>query len=200
MASQNYPIDRRFGGEDRCYAYPPKDIDMRVPDQISNTVLFLGVLTGEGEKYLGTGFIVAVAYGPGHVFEFVDGAATTRIRVPFAFLVTARHIVEDLEGSDFHVRANAKDGSVKVITFPYDTKWWYHPTEKDAVDVAVTFSPPESLYQLDFKPIPVTMFVGDEAIAELNLGLATRYSLLGCSQKSWGKIGTFLSFGRGRLP
>jgi hypothetical protein len=31
---------------------------MRVPDQISKTVLFLGILTGGEEKYIGTGYIV----------------------------------------------------------------------------------------------------------------------------------------------
>ena len=75
---------------------------MRVPDQILKTALFLGVLTGEGEKYFGTGFIITVAYGRGHVFEtkHPEGGVTT-IRVPFAFLVTAKHVAETLEGQTF---------------------------------------------------------------------------------------------------
>src|ERR1017187_8789879 len=94
---------------------------MRVPDQISKTVLFLGILTGEEEKYIGTGYIVTVAYGPGQVFTETQESVTTSVRVPFAFLVTARHIAEALEGQDFYIRANGKDKKVKVIQRAYDS-------------------------------------------------------------------------------
>ena len=161
---------------------------MRVPDQISNTVVFLGVLTGEGEKYVGTAFIVTVAYGPGHIYTFAEGGVSTTIRVPFAFLVTAKHIVDDLEAGELYVRANGKDGTVKTIKLGDNTKWWFHPTEKDSVDVAVAFFPPDSLYQLDFKPIPVTMFVAtEETIQTLNLGIGDEVFVAGLFTKVMGQ-------------
>jgi hypothetical protein len=160
---------------------------MRVPDQISKTVLFLGILTGEGEKYIGTGYIVTVAYGPGQVFTATQESVTTTVRVPFAFLVTARHVAEALEGQDFYIRANGRDGKVKVIQRAHDTRWWYHPTEKGSVDSALTFFPPESLYELDFEPIPITMFVGDETIKNENLGIGDEVFIAGLFTKVLGE-------------
>jgi hypothetical protein len=68
-------VDRRFGDGLRYYLTEPKDIDMRVPDQIRKTVLF--VRRESDPEYRGTAFIVTV-----------PGANQN----DFAFAVTARRI------------------------------------------------------------------------------------------------------------
>ncbi len=162
---------------------------MRVPDQILKTAIFLGVLTGDGEQYLGTGFIITVAYGRGHVFEikYPEGGVTT-IRMPFAFLVTAKHVAETLEGADFYIRANKADGSgVAVIEGSHETRWWYHPTEKESVDAALMLFPPKTLMKLDYAPIAITMFANEKIIEDKNLGVGDEVFISGLFTKVIGE-------------
>ena len=79
---------------------------MRVPDQIRNTVMF--VRAEDEEEYRGTAFIVTV-----------PGANDNH----FGFTVTARHVAEQLEGTNYSVRINKKDGSPVVLQGKADDPW-----------------------------------------------------------------------------
>src|SRR5579863_5217902 len=89
-------VDERFADGPRYYLTEPKDIDMRVPDQIRKCVLFVGLPEMPEPEYRGTGFIVTV---PGSQSN------------TFAFMVTARHVAERLQGNEFYIRANKRDGT-----------------------------------------------------------------------------------------
>lgn len=180
-------IDRRFGGEDRWYLSPPKDADMRVPDGILKTAVFLGVQTKDGLQYKATGYIVSVGHGHGHIVKEQRGSVTLTSRYPRMHLVTAAHVAEELEGFDFYIRANKKDGTAAVIEADCNTRWWYHPTERDKVDAALMLLSLEDVMQLDISPIPVTMFVNDDLIATKNLGIGDAVFVAGLFTKAHGK-------------
>lgn len=182
---------------------------MRVPDSILKTALFIGVLTGEGPRFVGTGFIVTVEYGRGHVFELKSATESMTVRAPFAFLVTAKHIVESLDGSDLYVRANAADGSgAKTVNLGCDVRWWYHPTDAESVDAAVTLFPPEVLFSFDYAPIPVSFFALEATIEERGLGIGDDVFVSGLFTKVMAdtenipiiRTGTVAMMPKGKIP
>ena len=78
---------------------------MRIPENVKKCVVFIGAKepdeSAEQIKYCGTGFFVSTAS-----------------KIPnssFPYLVTPKHVVRKIEGKDFYIRANSKDG--KSITF-----------------------------------------------------------------------------------
>lgn len=167
---------------------PPKDAFVRVPDGILKTAVFLGLDTPEGRQYGGTGYIVSVDYGPGYVFTVKNDAMTSTSRYPLMFLVTAGHIAEKLEGYDFYIRANYKDGSLAEIKQDCSTRWWYHPTERDSVDVALMLLPAAEVLSLDIAAIPVTLFLSDEMIKSMNLGIGDEVFMPGLFKNAKGRL------------
>ena len=97
---------------------PPKDINMRVPDDILKCVGFISHAHPAKLQYLGTVFIVATNDGMLH-------------------LVTAKHVAEVFDPGPFVVTMNARDGAPRFIKSGDDIRWYYHPTEPQSVDVAV---------------------------------------------------------------
>jgi hypothetical protein len=88
---------------------------VRVPNQILKTAVFLGKETEKGRTYGGTGYIVSVDYGPGYTFTNEADGITETLRIPLMFLVTAAHVADKLNGVDFYIRANYKNGSLAEI-------------------------------------------------------------------------------------
>lgn len=156
-------IDNRIGNAPRYYLWPQEDMNMRVPDEILKSVVFIGTNDEPEPVYRGTGFLVSTpgAYGD----------------VSWIFLVTARHIAERLEGSDFVVRVNREGGAPEVLGGAY-AKWWYHPTDASA-DVAVSpWGPPRKL-KLDIRYLPLAMFVSDVVVKEKNIGIGDEVFITG---------------------
>src|SRR5579862_3799060 len=143
--------DRRFAGSNQVWLSRPKDAFVRVPDQILKTAVFLGVEEPTGIEYRGTGYIVSVDYGPGHEVTHLAGGVVSKGRYPFRFLLTAAHVAEKLEEAvDFYIRANARGGSLAELKQEREnSKWWYHPTERGAVDAAAMLLPFETVAGLD---------------------------------------------------
>lgn len=160
---------------------------MRVPDQVLKTAVFLGLSDSVGQKYLGTGYIVSVGYGHGHIITEEKNGVKFTTRYPRMHLVTAAHVAEALEGLDFYIRANKKDGTVAVIEADHNTRWWYHPTERSSVDAALMLLSVEAVIQLDISPIPITMFVNNDLIVEKNLGIGDGVFIAGLFTKVQGK-------------
>lgn len=161
-------VDYRFGDGPRYHLTEPKDINMRVPDQIKKCVLFVGSADMPEPEYGGTGFIVT---WPG------------RNHNDFAFMVTAAHVAQRLEGKEFWIRANTKKGPAVPLKGLADNRWWYHPTERAHVDAAVTMFSPTRLSELDVEHIPVKMFA-DRAVIELNyLGVGDEVFITGLFTK-----------------
>jgi hypothetical protein len=169
MYSQNLRlVDERFGDGPRYYLTEPKDIDMRVPDQISKCVLFVGMPELEPEPYHGTSYIVTV---PG------------RNQNHFAFLVTARHVAEKLQGKNFYIRANKRNGGMAELRGLADNPWWYHPTERESVDCAVTLFAPSQIRELDVEHIPIDLFLDDQKTKEHNVGVGDDVFIAGLFTK-----------------
>ena len=122
---------------------------MRVPDQVLKTVVFVGLPEIPDPEYRGTAFIVTA-----------PGTQSNH----FAFMVTARHVAEKLEGNDFYIRANKKRGGMAELRGFADNPWWYHPTEREYVDCAVTLFSPARLAELDVEHIPIGLFADKEKI------------------------------------
>jgi len=141
---------------------------MRVPDQVLKTVLFVGLPEIPDPEYRGTGFIVTV---PGTQDN------------DFAFMVTARHVAEKLEGNDFYIRANKKRGGTVELRGFADNPWWYHPTDREFVDCAVTLFAPAQLRELDVERVPIDMFADEEKIKANNVGIGDEVFIAGLFTK-----------------
>jgi hypothetical protein len=100
-----------------------------------------------------------------------------------AHLVTAKHVAEAIEPAEAVIAINAKDGAPRFVRTG-EQKWFYHPTEKDSVDVAVIpfGSLNEGLYDIGF--IPESIFATEKRIAEYDIGLGDELVIVGLSLAS----------------
>ena len=161
---------------------------MRVPDEIRKSVLFIGWRGDIPEwEWRGTGYLIAVP-DANHVFidESVQHKGHTVAMVssfPFMFLATARHVAEKIEGKEFALRTNNRDGEIIIIRGHPEQKWWYHPTERQYVDAAVTIFFPPNLPDLDIFWVDIGMFVDADAVAFFNLGAGDEVFMAGLFTK-----------------
>lgn len=100
-------VDRRLGNTVTYYLSPREDINMRVPDEVRQCVVFVGLpeLRPNGQQVLsfrGTAFFVAIPS------ETIQGQS-------YIYLVTAKHVAVALAAQPFLVRANTKDGRSTLI-------------------------------------------------------------------------------------
>lgn len=169
-------IDKRFGSGDRYHLTVPADFYMRVPESVRKSVLFIGVKEDLPEwEWKGTAYLIALPRFS-HVLKHPpveprDGEIIQPVSFyPFMFLATARHVAEKLEGRDFALRTNKKDGTVAILEGHADHKWWYHPTERQYVDAALTVFFPPNLFQLDLHWVRLDEFLSQEHITRSNIG------------------------------
>lgn len=140
---------------------------MLVPDDIQQCVVYLGLpVTAapgmRGMKPSGTAFFVRVEAD-------LPGAS-------FIYLVTAKHVVEKLQGQDFAMRANKKDGGGQFFLGPANVRWWFHPTD-DLVDLAlIPWAPPDIV---QFKTIPTSSFVTDDVLKGGKVGVGSEVLMPG---------------------
>jgi hypothetical protein len=169
-------VDVRLAGNPKRWFREPSNINMRLPDQVLNTVCFFSH-PSPTPQYGGTGFIVSMAGTHGNAF---------------LHLVTAKHVAEAVEGAPFLIGLNSKDGKKAVLEANYDQdrpiKWWYHPTEPDAVDAAVTlFTPP------DYEDLAVEwvhypqMFATPERMKQVGIGIGDEIAVIGLFTAFSGK-------------
>jgi hypothetical protein len=138
---------------------------MHVPEDILRCVAFIGkqdVDTSTGREFLrfgGTAFFVSIP-------------SEKRPNERFICLVTAKHVVDAVSGRSYVTRVNSFDGSPKPVWADTgsdaNVKWWFHPTEADAVDVAVApwvIAPDE-----DIQSIPVELFLTAASIDATGIG------------------------------
>lgn len=150
---------------------------MRIPETFRKCVVFLGRIgtDGRGEEYPhfgGTGFIVSV---PGPLCADRH----------YLYLVTAKHVVDRLAGSEWIVRANAADGQIQNFKASPRRKWWFHPSEEDVTDVAVTNF--EGSNKLDYTIVPVQSFLDDSQISDNGIGAGDDVFMVGLFTKMQGQ-------------
>lgn len=144
-------LDARLYRTPRWSLWKPKDYDMLVPQELLNTVIFLGERTGDGVRLSGTGYFVSVAapHTPG---------------VTMTYLVTAAHCV--LGRTDVVARLNWGDTTI-FVELPDGEHWLRHPgpaSGEDHVDLAaIAWPDPEATYREGYGWVPMSMFF-DEAV------------------------------------
>jgi len=144
---------------------------MRVPDTIRKCVGFIAIREATGLKHLGTGFIVSIQGSIGNHFPF---------------LVTAKHIAERIESREWLLRLNSTSGStVELVARPNNSKWYYHPTERQYVDAAATLFGPTQTEEMeaDFRPIPSDMFITEGTFEEKGIGVGDEVFITGLFSK-----------------
>lgn len=160
-------IDRRLGNTIQYYLSPRGDIDMRVPNEVRQCVVFIGlpVKKTNGQEVIefkGSAFFVGVPS------ESIDG-------IHYVHLVTAKHVAAILEGKSFFVRINNESGGFNWV-IGESIHWYYHPTD-EVVDVAVIpFLPPQ---EFEYKSIHTSMFLSDEIIRSRSIGTGDEVFITG---------------------
>jgi hypothetical protein len=143
---------------------PAADSAMRIADRLLKCVGFVSRYDPDQPlQFGGTAFVVGVK---------MDTNAY------LAHLVTAKHVAEAIEPAEAVIAMNAKDGAPRFL-HTGGQQWFYHPTEKDSVDVAVMplGSPKIDLYDIVF--VPEDIFATEKRIAEYNIGLGDELVIVG---------------------
>ena len=156
-------VDVRCAGAEVHYCQPPREnIRLRLPEQIKRCVGFLSHAIAN-PKYLGTGFLVALRGKH-------DNA--------YIHLVTAAHVAELLDPGDWLFGMNGKERG-KIWIKGGSVKWWYHPTERETVDCAVTIFASDRIEEYEIEYIPDVMFVTEEKIKQFDLGIGDEIHVVG---------------------
>lgn len=141
---------------------------MRLPDQVLNTVCFIAKSKAK-DTYRATGFIVSAAgaHGNAHLY-----------------LVTAKHVATSVATEPFIIGFNTTQGTKGRFEVNYDPvfphRWWDHPTEPNAVDVAVFPFAPSEYHLLDVEWIHYpNMFATPEIIASQGIGIGDEIAVIG---------------------
>lgn len=179
-------LDKRLANTPRWKWSSP---DMRVPDELLECSLFLGDYVrgqdGTEKPHLrGTAFVVSVpAEGTKDVF--------------YQYIVTAKHSVDRLLGKPkwflrWNLASGGDEGFADIVVNPGDlVKWWFHPTEENSVDAAVTLVPSVnfegSTAKLDIRLVPVSTFVTDESIQRFHIGCGDMVFFIGLFTKMTGR-------------
>jgi hypothetical protein len=135
---------------------------MRIAENVKKCVVFIGTKKSDEPvdkiKYCGTGFFVSVPS-----------------KIPnrsFPYLVTAKHVARAVEGNDFYIRANTRDGTSTIFKAGNEVKWCFHPDSTYPADVAVYHFPlTTDLYKtLDCEMIEVGMLLTEKKRQEEGVG------------------------------
>jgi hypothetical protein len=156
---------------------------MRVPDEIRKTVLFIGIKNEVGEwDWRATGYLIALSDFQLHWSETLEAHGQqffTTTTHPFRLLATAKHVAEKLEGKDFALKTMTTSGEPRIIEVHANQRWFYHPTEKDYVDAAVTVFFPPDMRELDLFTIQAELFADEKVIREADLGVGDEVFIAG---------------------
>jgi len=101
-------------------------VDMRVPASARRSVIFIGEMLDGRFVPRATGFFVYTGDTQGEDDHL-------------AYLVTAEHVISGMahRQKEIFARFNLQDGTTRIESLQ-NAKWWYHPTEPENTDVALT--------------------------------------------------------------
>src|SRR5882672_2484323 len=147
---------------------------MRIPDEVRKCVVFLGVADSEGQKvnYRGTGF-------------FVTYTSSVLKDTHFCYLVTAKHVADQLVGKQMFVRVNSNDGKAINYKIDMEVRWWVHPTDT-AADVAV-FPMGLPREKVDYRTLPTEMCLTEQNVKEKGFGAGDEVFIAGLFALHVGK-------------
>ncbi len=135
---------------------------MRVPEEVRQCVAFIGLPNSTGQvSFTGTAFFVAMPLS-------IKGRS-------ICYLVTAKHVADKLENKISYLRINTKDGKSMPLQLD-EVRWFSHPTDS-SVDIAVLpYSPP---LNVEYKFVPVDLFLSDDIIQKENIGVGDEVFITG---------------------
>jgi hypothetical protein len=142
-------------------------LTMRVPEFVQKCVGFIGEVEHRDEKGIvygdlhGTGFFVSVR---------------SKVRGRYLYLVTARHVAEELKDSDIFVRVNKKGGGTTEMLGDHSGIWYLHPTDVTC-DVAVTQLP--YVQEADILGVPFSETVDSDFLAKNSIGIGDEVFITG---------------------
>lgn len=171
-------VDTRLAGKPRWYALPPEDYNMRVPDEVRDCVVFLGIqVTRDGGRT-----------------DFVWGGSAFFISVPsetqpettlYPYLVTAKHAIDEIGDREIFMRINQRQGGAAIASLR-GARWHFHETESATVDVAVLpLAPP--LEQFAYKCVGYDAFLTDTGIETMGIGVGDEVFMTGLFAHLSGK-------------
>jgi len=139
-----------------------------VSDEVRQCVVYLGLPAAlpEGEmrmKPVGTAFFVGI---PAEGLENWN----------YSYLVTARHVAQRLEGREFLVRVNLKDGGATFVRSGQGLRWWYHPSDATVDAALFPWAPPKTV---EYRMIPTEMFLTDEVVRSKSIGAGDEVFMTG---------------------
>ena len=141
-------------GEVFCVEPVCAEPEMRITDDVLDSVVYIGGLldrndpTSENFMIAGTGFLVT------HKKEF--------------FIVTAKHVIQDIDDFPCAIRVNTHAGHTKIVPIPATTLWHCHSDR--SVDVAVLPWVPDHR-EFRWKCIPTERFATAPIIAVAKIGV-----------------------------
>jgi hypothetical protein len=163
-------LDARLGNSPKWHFGRPKDLAMRFPESMRKCVVYCARTYKAGPEVrvssCGTGFLVSVP-------NPVDPDLVT------FFVVTAKHVAAELLKGDWLIRVNTTDGKSSDFHGTRDQRWWFHPTRPECVDVAVIPFPGVSDGVLDAASVPLSMFLDEKTIHEVNIGAGDEVHITG---------------------
>jgi hypothetical protein len=171
-------VDRRRAGEERWFLGKPEDARMRIPDDLLTMPIFLGGRDSSGNlHYRATAFLVATP--------------TSRNRVGWPCLVTARHNVEHAlrEYGNVCIRLNSREGGAADVEI---RESWLYP-ENPGSDIAAMPFPFQSFgetageYAWEPLPAPTRWFVTNEVIASRGIGIGEDLIVMGLFSSHLGR-------------
>lgn len=148
-----------------------------MPLDVHKCVVFVGVPTTDkhgklGMSFRGTAFLVAKPS------ETISGRH-------HSYLVTAKHVVDGLQGKPFTIRINSKRKEAVYVVGEGVQKWWFHPTDP-SVDVAVLPYSPQT--DLDSIPVSTEAFLTDAIARDRRIGTGDDVYMVGLFAHLTGAI------------
>lgn len=145
---------------------------MRIPDALIKSVGFVSRYdSGQMElRFGGTAFVAGVKMDE---------------KLGLAHLVTAKHVAEAIEPAEAVIAMNGKDG-LPLYLRTGEANWFYHPTEKNSVDVAVMPFGSVRFADYDITWVPEGILATDQRIAEYDIGLGDELIIVGLFTRFFG--------------
>jgi hypothetical protein len=96
-------------------------------------------------------------------------------------LVTAKHVIIGINGREHFIRANKKDGESFIFRSGPDFRWFYHPKEDEASDVAVAqlVLPKEIIDLIDYEAMDQIVLLTDEIVRKDQIGVGDEVFIIG---------------------
>ena len=107
--------------------------------------------------------------------------------------MTAKHVADQLGDAPFALGVNRKDGGEPSLIHADEVRWFFHPTEPNAVDAAVALFAPTNYADLDLHLITEDQFAPQHKMPEWGMGIGDEIAVVGLFTRFSGQKRCLLS-------